>query len=545
MFYRRFFTETFDNAGVLQSAALHYPPNFNYGYDVIDPLGELYPQKLCILTRDDHGLEARLTFGDLKRLSNQAANVFRGLGLSKGDVVMVSLRTHWEYWYLAIAAHKLGLILSPVFHLLSVEDFRYRMEKSGAKVFLTIREGETPAHAAQAAAQAGLSALYTLRGPLPGFADFSALVAAAPDTLDRVETDAREPILLYFTSGTTGAPKGVLHDHAFTLSSALAARYMQDVGPDSLHFATGNTAWEVVCGTKFYGHFLCESAIFVYDFERLDPQKLLAHLEAAKVTSMMAQPTVYRSLTDVGMDKYDLSTIHCYAVGGEKLMRDLAETVEAQTKHPLYEGYAQSEAGLIAANTKNMGRKEGSLGKILPKYHVELLRPDGSFAGPGEEGEVVIVSQDGTRPVGLLMGYFGEAESAEALWDGNLFHTGDLCLRDDQGFLYYKGRMDGLIKTKGYRVSPFEIENALGRHPAVYECLAVGEEDRALGQRIKALVHLAPGFAPTEELRRELLDFHNSGCTGYQKIRALEFVEAFPRNANGKIMREIWKGSGK
>lgn len=540
MIYERFYRETFDAQGALIGAALSYPDNFNFGYDVLDVLAEQHPDKRAMLWRNDRGAERDLTFSDFRRLSNQAARVLTDMGLSKGDVLMVSLKTHYEYWYIALAAHKLGLILSPVFHLLSVEDFAYRLRASHAKAMICTREVGTPARVRTAAAQVGLRNLYTVHGAEEGFLDFSAAVAAAPERQDRVQTRADEAILLYFTSGTTGKPKGVLHDHAFTLAAFLGARYMQDNGPDSLHFATGNTAWEVVCGTKFYGQWLCEAALFVYDYERFHAAETLAQLSAVRITSMMAQPTVYRQLLAAGMDRYDLSSVRCYAVGGEKLTRDLAEAVQTQTGQRLYEGYAQSESGLIAANSKRGGARTGSVGRILPKYHVEILKEDGSFAVAGEHGEIVLVAEAGKRrPVGLLMGYFEDPEADEALWDGNLFHTGDEGWRDEEHYLYYVGRSDGLIKTKGYRVSPFEIENELCAHPAVYECLALGTPDPDLGQAIRVLVHLRDGYAPTESLRTALLHYHNDRCSGYKKIRALEFVEALPRNSNGKVIRNM------
>jgi acetyl-CoA synthetase len=251
----------------------------------------------------------------------------------------------------------------------------------------------------------------------------------------------------------------------------------------------------------------------------------------------MAQPTVYRQMLEAGMDCYDLSSINCYAVGGEKLTKDVSEGVYRQTGFRLFEGYAQSEAGLIAANSKNMGRKPNSVGKILPKYHVEILKDDGSFAPPGEQGEIVLVADQGNRPVGLLMGYFEDPEADASLWDGDLFHTGDIGYMDEDGFLFYLGRSDGLIKTRGYRVSPFEIENELSHHPAVYECMAVGEVDEAVGQRIKVYVRLAEGFSPSEALKQELLHFHNDTCTGFKKVQTIEFVSEFTRNHNGKIIR--------
>lgn len=536
-FYTKFIHETFDQNGQVSSWSYDYPENFNYGYDVIDPLARLVPNKPALVWQNDWGARKELTFGDLGRLSSQAARLLQARGMKKGDVFMAVLRTHWAYWVAALAAHKLGLILVPVYYRLTAEELAYRMKTARVRCVLTCREGPAAENVLAAAEETGVPLRFCLE-QAPGFEDWPAAVAAHPAQLARVETRWDEPILLYFTSGTTGQPKGVLHDHAYTLSCHWGARYMQDIHDGSRHFATGDTGWEVVSGTKFYGQWLLQGTLLVYDYDRFPPDKVLAFLAAEGATGIMAQPTVYRMFTQVGMDRYDLSSVTNYAVGGEKLSPDLARVVKEQTGHVLYEGYAQSEAGLIASASQRLGRKEGSVGKILPKYHVELRKEDGTFARPGEEGEIVIVADQGRRPEGLMMGYWEDEEANKRLWDGDIFHTGDLATRDEDDFLYYIGRADGIIKTKGYRVSPVEIELALTLHPAVEECMAVGEPDRELGQRVKVYVKLAQGYSPSQALQEELMAFHNDRCTGFKKIRALDFVDHLARNQNGKLIRD-------
>lgn len=537
-FYTKFIKEFFDGQGRLSSYTYEYPDTFNYGYDVVDELARLYPDRLAMLWQNDRDETRRLTFGDIARLSDRTANLFTANGLKKGDTVMAVLRTHWEYWVVAVAAHKSGLLLSPVYYRLTKEDFAYRMKKARVKAVVTCPDGDALENLRNAAGESGNPILWSIGGAAEGFRDFHGECARQPDTMERVETKSQDPMILYFTSGTTGQPKGVLHDFAYPLANHCGSMYMQGTHEGSLHFATGDTGWEVVSGTKFYCQWLHLGALFVYDYDRFPPEKVLKALAENHVTGIMAQPTVYRKLTDVGMDQFDLSAVDCYAVGGEKLPADLGEIVYQQTGFRLNEGYAQSEAGLIAACSVNMGRKEGSVGKILPKYHVEILADDGSFAPAGEMGEIVIVADGGRRPEGLMMGYWEDEEANAGLWDGNLFHTGDLALRDEDGFLYYRGRADGMIKTKGYRVSPVEIEGILSLHPAVYECMAVGQPDRELGQKVKVYVKLLPEYAPSEELKQELMDFHNGKCAGYKKIREMDFVESFARNANGKLIRE-------
>lgn len=528
--------ETFDPNGGVTGFAYTYPENFNYGYDVIDRLGSEHPHRQAMLWRSDRGEEKSLTFGQLKDLSTQCANLFLSRGLGRGAVVVSALRTHWAYWVVALGAHKAGCLLCPVYYRLTRDDFAYRLKTARAACVVVCREGEAAENMAAAADEAGVARRFAL-GAGGGYEDLFAALAAQPVTMERQQTRWDDPLLLYFTSGTTGRPKGVLHDHAFPLANHWGARYMQDVHGGSRHFATGDTGWEVVSGTKFYGQWLHLGTLLVYDYDRFPPEKVLAFLEENRATGIMAQPTVYRMLTDVGMDKYDLSSLTNLAVGGEKLPPDLAQIVAAQTGLPLHEGYAQSEAGLIAAASKAMGRKAGSVGKILPKYHVELRKEDGTFAAPGEVGEIVIVADGGRRPEGLMMGYLADAEADQALWDGDIFHTGDLATRDAEDFLYYKGRSDGIIKTKGYRVSPVELEEILAGHPAVCECLVAGVPDRDLGQKVTAYVTLAPGYAPSPALGEEILAFHNARCAGFKKVRELIFVEKLARNANGKIIR--------
>lgn len=539
-FYTRFIKETFDENGRLTDCSYEYDENFNYGFDVIDPLGTRYPDRLAMLWRNDKGEEKVLTFGDVKRLSTQAANGFAARGLQKGDTLMAVLRTHWEYWIVAVAAHKLGLLLAPVYYRLTADDLAYRMEKARVKAVVTCREGEAAENVLEAANRAGVALRFALGGG-GGFEDFAAVIAGQPETMERVETRWDEPVLVYFTSGTTGKPKAVLHNHVYPLANHYGSRYMQDVHDGSLHFATGDTGWEVVSGTKFYGQWLHLGALLVVDYDRFPPELVLRTLSECGATGVMAQPTVYRMLTDVGMDRYDLSSVTNYAVGGEKLPPDLAQRVLAQTGHVLYEGYAQSECGLIAAVSKNMGRKEGAVGKVMPKYHVEILKEDGAFALPGEEGEIVIVADGGRRPEGIMMGYLNDPEATASLWDGSIFHTGDLAVMDGEGYLFYRGRSDGVIKTKGYRVSPLELEQTLVLHPAVKECLVVGVPHRDLGQKITAYVVLEEGYAPGEAMKEELLAFHNGKCAGFKKIRDLRFVPTLARNPNGKVIRGQFK----
>ncbi len=534
--YTRYIQETFDPDGQVTDWHYQYEDNFNYAYDIIDVLAQETPTKLAMLWRNDRGAETKLTLEDLSVMSSRMANLFRSHGLKRGDVILTALRSHWSWWIVALAAHKLGAVLAPCYYLLTEQDFLYRMTKAKVRCVVTCRENGADQRVFAAAEQAGVPIRFALGGG-SGYLDLLGNMDKQPGVLGRVKTSVQDPLLLYFTSGTTGQPKGVLHSGTFPLANYWGAKYMQDVHPGSLHFATGDTGWEVVCGTKFYGQWMLGGTLLVYDYDRFPPEKVLAMLEETKATGMMAQPTVYRMLTQVGMDKYDLSSITNYAVGGEKLSPDLVNVVRAQTGQPLYEGYAQSETNLIAAASKAFGRREGSMGKILPKYHVEIKREDGTFAPPGEVGEIVLVADGGRRPEGLMVGYLDDEEATRRLWDGDLFHTCDLATRDADGFLFYRGRTDAIIKTKGYRVSPVEIENALSLHPAVAECLAVGEPDPDFGQKVKVYVHLNEGHTPSDALRDELLAFHNDTCAGFKKIREMEFVGPLRRNPNGKVLR--------
>ena len=517
----RYVRETFDENGLLKHLDIDCPDDFNFGYDIVDDIAVNDPQRLAMVWEHENGECRKFTFADIKRLSDKTCNYLSSKGIGKGDFVMLVLKHSYQFWFICVALHKMGAIAVPATFMLKPHDIEYRIDAAGLKAAIVTDDDDIVESFEGAGNIDKLACRFIVNGHRDGWLDFDREMEECSEVWERVPTKSTDRFLMYFTSGTSGNPKMAVHDYSYPLGHILLAKHWQQVEPDGLHWTVADTGWAKNAWGKFYGQWLLQGTLLVYDYDRFPPEQVLAFLAEAKATSIMAQPSVYRLLTQVGMDRYDLSSITNYAVGGEKLLPDLAQTVTQQTGHVLYEGYAQSEAGLIASASQVMGRKEGSVGKILPKYHVEIL----------------LVADGGRHPQGLMMGYLDDEEANRRLWDGDYFHTGDLATRDADGFLYYLGRSDGIIKTKGYRVSPVEIEEALSRHPAVAECLATGEPDPDLGQKVKVYVTLAPGYAPSPALREALMAFHNEACAGFKKIRDLAFVPALAHNANGKLIR--------
>ncbi len=425
---------------------------------------------------------------------------------------MTSLRTHWTYWVVALAAHKLGLILSPVYYRLTQKDFVYRTQKAAARCIVTCQESRETLLAV--AEETGVRLRFSIGGG-EGFEDLLAAIAPNPPPWTGWRPVDDPPALLHLRHH--GRAQRRAPQPRLSPGKPLGARYMQDTHEGSLHFATGDTGWEVVSGTKFYGQWLHLGALLVYDYDRFPPEKVLACLEEVRATGMMAQPTVYRMLTEVGMDKYDLSSITNYAVGGEKALPGPGPEGEGADRPCALRRLCPVRGQPDRRRLQEAGL-EGGLGGEDPSQIPcgdfgggRFLRPARPAGGDRHCG------RPRPPPEGLMMGYLQDEEATRRLWDGRLFHTGDTATRDEEGFLFFLGRSDGMIKTKGYRVSPVEIEEALSLHPAVYECLATGEPDQNLGQRIKVYVVPAPGHSPSQALAEELITFHNSRCAGFQK----------------------------
>lgn len=534
--YKRFCHETFDERGQLQSFSIDVPEHFNYGYDVVDVIARETPDKTALVWCNTENEEHIFTFADIARMSDRFANVFSSDGIGKGDRVLVILKRHYEYWPAAIALHKLGAVMIPATHMLTVHDLVYRMKNAGIRAVLCTPDDGVPEKILSALAKTGQSCrLYTVREEIPDFDNLTARASAAPDTFSRVMTEPTDPMMLYFTSGTTGEPKGVIHDFAYPLAHIVTAKYWQQAEDGGLHFTVAETGWAKASWGKLYGQWLVGSAVMVYDFDNFDPKQLTAVINRYGVTSFCAPPTVYRYLVRKGIPEMPL--LRHASTAGEMLAPEVFRRFTERTGLPLCEGYGQTETTLLMANFKGNTPVEGSMGTPSPYYQVELRTQSGEIPAPGEIGEVVIIPKDGKRPVGIFAGYLGHEEQYRHVWRGGVYHTGDAAYRDEDGRYWFHGRFDDIIKTGGFRVGPYEIENVLMEHPAVVECSVVGVEDPLRGQAIKAVITPADGIAPTKELEKEIRDFTNARLAEYKWIRIIEFVSEMPKTISGKIRK--------
>lgn len=538
LLYSNFCRETLDQTGIPTQFSLKYPENFNFGYDVVDVLGQENPDGLAVMWCNTAGEEKRLTYRDIMELSNRAANAFAAQGIRKGDRVLVILKRNWEYWYVAPALHKLGAVMIPATHLLTVEDLVYRIGKGEITAAVATPEGDT-VHDLLLAQQRcpELHTIFVPRKSIEGCIQLEKAMEAASPVLERVETKVTDPMMIYFTSGTTGYPKAVTHNHTYPLSHIVTARYWHGVVEGGLHLTVAETGWAKASWGKLYGQWLCGSGVMVYDFDVFSPGKLLRVMEKYRVTTFCAPPTVYRYFVKRGMDRYDLSALQHLSTAGESLSAPIFRQVEQQTGLHLMEGFGQTETALIFANFQGRASKPGSMGKPSPMYQVQLQKEDGSFAGVNEPGEVVVIPPEGGMKYGIFTGYCQDDTLYQAVWRDGVYHTGDTATVDEDGYYWYIGRVDDLIKTKGFRVGPFEVENVLMEHPAVLECAVIGVPDEDRGQAIKAVVSLAAGYEPSPELAKEIREFCNHHMASYKWIQILEFNNEMPKTISGKIRR--------
>ncbi|NLH01013.1 MAG: AMP-binding protein [Clostridiales bacterium] len=534
--YRQFCEELFDEKGSLVDFKLKYPDNFNFGYDVADRIAESDPGKKALIWCNAEGEEQIFTFDDIRKLSNKAANVFKAHGIAKGDRVMVMLKRRFEYWYTAVALHKLGAVLIPVTHMLTSDDIEYRVKSAGIKAAICAPDEDlTQKILAAQKTCPSLRMLWTVCKAADCCMNLSEEVESAPDVLERIPTCSSDPLIMYFTSGTTGYPKGVVHDHSYPLSHIITAKYWQQVVDGGLHFTVAETGWAKTSWGKIYGQWLAGSAVMVFDFDNFDPKQLISVINKYKVTTFCAPPTVYRYLVKKGFA--DMPSLLHATTAGEALNPEVFRLFYERTGIPLMEGYGQTESALILGNLAGNASKPGSMGKASPLYHVELLKEDGTPAKAGETGEIVIVPPKSGKVPGIFIGYHDNPSLYARAWKGGVYHTGDTAWKDSDGFYWFCGRIDDVIKTCGFRVGPSEIENVLMEHPAVMECSVIGVPDQLRGQAIKAVVVLAPGFIESTGLLKEIKEFCNSKIAEYKWIRHIEFAAALPKTISGKIRK--------
>lgn len=536
--YQRFCKEVMDSQGNLEKFTLKYPENFNFGYDVVDVIAEETPDKTAIVWCNTENEEHIFTFSDIRTYSNQIANVWKEAGIARGDRVMVILKRHYEYWFAAVALHKLGAVMIPATHMLTESDLVYRLKASKAKAIVCTPQDEVPNKVKSALEKCKMSAqLWCVQKDVEGFENLTARMAESGSEFSRMETLSSDPMMIYFTSGTTGYPKGVIHDYTYPLAHIVTAKYWQRAEDGGLHFTVAETGWAKASWGKIYGQWLIGSAVMVYDFDNFDPKQLTTVINRYKVTSFCAPPTVYRYLVRKGIP--DMPTLKHASTAGEMLAPEVFRKFTERSGLPLCEGYGQTETTLLMANFKGKEAVEGSMGMISPFYNIELRDKHGNPVPVGEIGEVVIVPPENGRQPGVFTAYLDNEKQYRHVWRGGVYHTGDAAYMDENGYYWFHGRFDDIIKTGGFRVGPYEVENVLMEHPAVVECSVIGVPDKLRGQAIKALIVPGGKYVPSKELELEIKEFCNRQLAEYKWIRMVEFVQEMPKTISGKIQKSV------
>ena len=521
---------------------LNVPDNFNYAYDVVDEYARLEPDKRALVWCDDMGGEEFFSFADIKRLSDKAANFFLGIGVGKGDRVLVILQRRYEYWITLMALSKIGAIAIPATHMLMEKDIVYRMDKAGVKAVVAVNEDELCDNIRRAAKKVPSVEHIVTIGEREGFLNFTAETEKQSEVLDvpyKNERSEKDTLLLYFTSGTTGMPKMVCLSQRYALGHIVTAKFWLNCMDEGLHFTLAETGWAKASWGKLFGQWLCGSAIFVYDFHgKFEPGDLLEHVQKYKITTFCAPPTVYRFMVKTDLSKYDLSSVKYMMTAGEALNPEIYRQIVLKTGHKIYEGFGQTETTVVCATfSQYVDIRPGSMGKPSPLYYVQLLNDEDRPVEEGETGEICIRLREPQD--GLFCGYYNDSALTATVMHDGYYHLGDLAYRDSDGYYWFVGRKDDIIKSSGYRIGPFEVESALMEHPAVLECAITGvpDPDGVRGQLVKATVVLAKGFEANEILVKELQNHVKKTTAPYKYPRVIEFVEELPKTISGKIRR--------
>lgn len=524
--------------------------NFNFGYDVVDAWAAEQPDKKAILWTNDKGEAHQYTFAELKEKTDQTAAYFQSLGIGHGDMVMLILKRRIEFWFCTIALHKLGAVVIPATHLLTKKDIVYRCNAADIKMIVCAGEEVITKHIIEAMPQSPSVAHLVSIGPdMPeGFKDFhEGMKNAAPFVKPEHPNTNDDTSLMYFTSGTTGEPKMVAHDFTYPLGHISTGSFWHNLHENSLHLTIADTGWGKAVWGKLYGQMIAGANIFVYDHEKFTPADILQKIQDCRITSLCAPPTIYRFLIKEDISKYDLSSLEYCTTAGEALNYSVYETFLNITGIRLMEGFGQTETTLTLGTFPWMQPKPGSMGVPNPQYDIDLLTPDGRSAEDGEQGQIVIRTDKG-KPLGLFKEYYRAAELTEDAWHDDIYYTGDVAWRDEDGYYWFVGRADDVIKSSGYRIGPFEVESALMTHPAVVECAITGVPDEVRGQVVKATIILSNDYKDKagEELIKELQNHVKRVTAPYKYPRVIEFVDELPKTISGKIRRvEIRKNDNK
>ncbi|MDD6011406.1 MAG: AMP-binding protein [Oscillospiraceae bacterium] len=528
-----------DENGTLTKIDFRCEDRFNFAFDIVDAIADKYPDKLAMLHIAGDKTERRFSFMDMKKESARAANYFTSLGIKKGDRVMLVLKRHYQFWITALALHKLGAIMIPATNQLVEHDFDYRFKAAGVKAIICTSDGDTAHQAELAAANYdGLELKIIVGNDRPGWHNFDKEYKLYRSIYPRTEDSpcGDDTMLMFFTSGTTGYPKIAAHNYKYALGHFITAKYWHSVTPDDLHLTISDTGWGKALWGKFYGQWMCEGAVFTYDFDRFDAADILPMFKKYHITTFCAPPTMYRMLIKEDLSKYDLSSIRYATTAGEALNPEVFYQFEKATGLVIMEGFGQTETTLTIGNLVGTKPKPGAMGKPVPLYDIDIVDPDGNPCPVGETGEIV-VRTDKKVPCGLFKGYYMDEERTKEVWHDGMYHTGDTAWCDEDGYYWYVSRIDDVIKSSGYRIGPFEIENVIMELPYVLECGVSAAPDEIRGQVVKASIVLTKGTEPTEELKKEIQNYVKKHTAPYKYPRIVVFRDELPKTISGKIQR--------
>ena len=546
LLYQDFMTEEYNENGEITDVKFHYPPNFNFAYDVVDALAAKTPDKIAMRWVGDDKVCRDFTFRDVAENSAKIANLLYSLGIRKGDRVLLVLKRHYQFWFVQNALHRIGAVSVLAAAQMTAHDFEYRFKRAHVKMVISSADPHITEEVDKGSVNCPeLKLKLVANGSKEGWLDLDSLYPNFPATFARPEDlKATDPFLIFFSSGTTGYPKMVEHDHTYPLGHIMTARHWHKVNPNGLHLTVADTGWAKSMWGKIYGQWLCEAGIFIYDFDRFHAADMLPMFKQYGITTFCAPPTIFRFLAKEDLSMYDFSTLEHVSTAGEAMPPEVSEAFARFSGHLPFEGFGQTESTLLIGTVGNTKPKPGSMGKVNPQFKIDLLDGDGKIVPMGDTGEICVKGDPIGHPIGLFCGYTDAPEDTAKAWHDGYYHTGDLAWKDEEGYFWYLGRADDIIKTSGYRVGPFEIESVLMELPYILECAVTGVPDPVRGKVVKATIVLVKGKEGSDELVKEIQEYVKTNTAPYKYPRVVEFVKELPKTSNGKIRRaEIRKQS--
>lgn len=539
--YKKYVNETIDDKGILKEISFNIPEDFNFGFDVVDVIANKNPNKKALIWVSENGNDRIFSFEEIQKYSNKTANYFVRNGIKKGDKVMLVLKRRYEFWYAMIALNKIGAIVIPATHQLMKKDFVYRFKAASVSAIICTTDDNVCCEVEKATKEYdGIKFMSTIKARKDGWDFFDEAIEKESDVFNRPQGDdatkASDIMVMYFTSGTTGYPKIVVHTFDYPIGHITTAVWWHNVDPEGVHLTIADTGWAKAIWGKLYGQWLAEACVFAYDYDRFNASEILDLFSKYKITTFCAPPTMYRFFIKEDLSKHDLSSLQYATIAGEALNPEVFKQFYNATGLKLMEGFGQTESTLTVANLSNMEPKPGSMGRPNPQYDIDLVDENNKTVENGVVGEIVIRT-DKDIPVGLFKEYYLDDNKTKEVWHDGVYHTGDTAWRDEDGYFWYVGRTDDIIKSSGYRIGPFEIESVIMEHPLVMECAVTGEPDPIRGMAVKATIVLVKSATPSEELKKEIQQFVKKLTAPYKYPRIVEFVTELPKTISGKIRR--------